>query len=137
MTMDEKTKQGAVTQLTSPRPDLLAFDINGHIIAEEVGDIYRQLEAAYDEHDKIDLLVRLTNLDGWDWGVMWTEATWIGKTHALQHIRRYAVVGGPAWVRNAVAIFDPLFKMQMREFELADEQAAWDWLAEREEPATA
>ena len=120
----------AVHRMETHRPDLFAFEIDGHLSSAEVAEIYASLEAAYAAHDKVDLLVKLTNLDGWDWGAAWSETTWIGKTHALSHIRRYAVVGGPRWISAMVAVFDPLFKVKMKAFSADDETGARIWLDE-------
>ena len=118
----------AIKRLESSRPDLFVYEIDGHVGSAEVAEIYSTLEQAYKDHDKVDVLLKLTNLDGWDWSAAFTETTWIGKTHALKHIRRYAVVGGPAWMKTMITVLDPLFSMEMRCFEADEMEIALGWV---------
>jgi hypothetical protein len=119
-----------IRKLDTHRSDLFAFEVTGHITAGDIENIYGLLNEAYATHPKIDLLVRMTNYEGWDWDVVTREATMVGKTKALKHIRRYAVVGGPDWVAAMIRFFDPFFGVEMRHFTKAEEDAAWAWLDE-------
>ena len=119
---------GAIKRIKTDRPDLFEYEIDGHMTADEIADLYGELEKAYKDHDKIDLVVRLTNLDGWDWQAAWAETTWLGKTHALSHIRRYAVIGGPAWLPPMIRAFDPFLKIRMRHFKPDEEKIALQWI---------
>src|SRR5690606_41549179 len=58
----------------------------------------------------------------------------LGKTKALKHIRKYAVVGGPSWVKAMIAIFRPFFSMEMNYFELEEVASAWEWIGARPLP---
>lgn len=126
---------GSIKTLESHRPTLFAFEIDGHVKGDEVADLYATLEKAYKDHDKVDVLLKITNMDGWDWDVAVKETTWIGKTHALSHIRRYALVGGPSWMHMMVNLFDPLFTVRMKTFGADDETGARVWLDEGLEAA--
>ena len=117
----------AIKRLDSSRPDLFVYEMDGHLTSQDVTELYGTLEKAYADHDKVDLVVKLTNLDGWDWSAAFTETTWVGKTHALKHIRRYAVVGAPVWMKTVIAVFDPLFSMEMRCFDADEMELALAW----------
>ncbi|MGB3388376.1 MAG: STAS/SEC14 domain-containing protein [Pseudaminobacter sp.] len=118
----------AIRRIETDRGDLCALEIVGRFTAADLENAYGLLQGAYAEHEKIDLLVRITHYDGFDWGSAFTEATIRGKTEALRHIRKYAVVGGPGWMRVMIGIFGPLTSIETRYFDLSDEAEAWQWV---------
>ncbi|BCH24261.1 STAS/SEC14 domain-containing protein [Mesorhizobium sp. L-8-3] len=116
----------AIRRIDTDRPDLCALEVVGHFTAADLENAYGLLEAAYEEHDKIDLLVRLSQYEGFDWGAAFDQSTIRGKTKALRRIRKYAVVGGPAWIRIVLGIFGPLTPVQTRHFDT--DAGAWEWI---------
>ena len=122
----------SVRRLDTDREDVFAFDIVGHITAPDVENIYGLLEGAYSLHDKIDILVRIKDYEGIDWDAAVKDLGLVGKTHALQHIRRYAVVGGPGWMGALIALFKPFFRVEMKHFGATEETAAWAWIGASE-----
>lgn len=121
----------AIRRIETDRDDLCALEIVGHFTAADLENTYGLLQGAYAEHEKIDLILRITHYDGFDWSAAFTEATIRGKTQALQHIRKYAVVGGPGWMKIMIGIFSPLTSIETRHFDMDDEDAAWLWIAGR------
>ncbi len=126
--MSSKLRHPALTQLETERDDVYAFEIDGQVSKEEVEEVYQVLEKAYAEHDKIDLLIRIGRYDGFDINTLFSEVAYAGKLHAINHMRQYALVGGPSWMGNLVAFFDPLFRMEARHFSLDEETEAWNWI---------
>lgn len=126
--MTGKLRHPALTQLKTERDDVYGFEIDGQVTREEVEEVYQTLEKAYAEHEKIDLLIRIGRYDGFDINALFSNVTYAGKLHAIKHMRRYALVGGPSWMGNLVAFFDPLFRMEARHFSLDNEAEAWNWI---------
>jgi hypothetical protein len=122
----------SIRRLDTDRDDVFAFDVVGHIRAPDVENIYGLLEGAYSLHDKIDMLVRIKDYEGVDWDAAMKDFRLLGKTHALKHIRRYAVVGGPGWIGAMVAVFNPFFRIEMKHFETKEEAQAWAWIGASE-----
>ncbi|MCR4267142.1 STAS/SEC14 domain-containing protein [Nitratireductor sp. ZSWI3] len=120
-----------VRRVETDREDAYAFEIVGRISAADMENLYGLLEGAYEVHDKIDVIVVLRDYEGFDWQAAFKEQTMIGKTHALRHIRRYALVGGPAWMGTMVGLFRPFFSMQIRHFDADRIGEAWAWLDAR------
>ncbi len=85
----------AIRRIDTDRDDLCALEVAGHFTSNDLENAYGLLEGAYAMHDKVDLLVRIKDYDGFDWGAVFDESTIRGKAQALRHIRNYAVVGGP------------------------------------------
>ncbi len=125
----------AIRRIDTNRSDLCALEIVGHFTANDLENAYGLLEAAYAEHDKVDLLVRIKHYDGFDWGAVFDEGTIRGKAQALRHIRKYAVVGGPSWMRAVLTVFGPLTAVKTRHFRSSDEGAAWEWIGGSEQPS--
>ncbi|MEO1488915.1 MAG: STAS/SEC14 domain-containing protein, partial [Pseudomonadota bacterium] len=48
----------------------------------------------------------------------------------LKHIDRYAIVGGPDWIRNLSGVLGALLKPEIKGFELEDLDEAMEWLGE-------
>lgn len=122
----------AIRRLDTNREDVFAFDVVGHITASDVENIYGLLEGAYSIHDKVDMLVRIKDYEGIDWDAAVKDFRLLGKTHALKHIRRYAVVGGPGWMGAVIAVFKPFFRVEMKHFEAEKEAEAWAWIGASE-----
>lgn len=120
-----------IRKIETPRDDLYGFEVTGHITAADVENVYGLLAEAYSRHPRVDLLIRLTGYDGWDWNVITRETAMIAKTKALKHIRRYAVVGGPDWIAGMIRLFNPFLSLEMKHFGADEEDAAWAWLEER------
>ena len=121
----------AIRRIETDRDDLCALEIVGRFTAADLENAYGLLEAAYLALEKIDLLVRITHYDGFDWSAVFTRSTARGKTRALRHIRKYAVVGGPGWMRAVIGIFGPLTSIRTKHFDTADESKAWEWIGGR------
>jgi len=124
----------AIRRIDTHRGNLCALDIVGHFTAADLENAYGLLEAAYSEHDTVDLLIRMRNYQGFDWTAVFDERTIRDKAHALRHLRRYALVGGPAWLKPVLAVFGPLTSVKTRHFELRDEARAWAWIEAEEKP---
>ncbi|MCP4318342.1 MAG: STAS/SEC14 domain-containing protein [Hyphomicrobiales bacterium] len=126
--MTDKLRHPALTQIKTERDDVYAFEIDGHVTKEEVDEVYQILEQAYEKHEKVNLFVRMGRYDGFDWSALFSDVTYAGKLHAIRHMRRYALVGGPDWIANMIRFFNPLFRMEVQHFELEDEADAWKWI---------
>ncbi|MEM6464514.1 MAG: STAS/SEC14 domain-containing protein [Pseudomonadota bacterium] len=131
--MTTKLRHPALTRLDTERADVFAFEIDGHLTKEEVEYVYETLEKAYEKHDQVSVLMRIGRYDGFDWDTLFSETSYIGKLHAIRHMRRYALVGGPSWAASATRFFAPLFRMDVRHFELDEETEAWNWIYENTE----
>ncbi len=117
-----------IRRIETDRDDAYAFEITGHIASADMENLYGLLEAGYALNDKIDLLVSIHDYEGFDWSAAFTETTMVGKTHALRHIRKYAVVGGPGWMRGVMSFFSPFISIDMKHFESDKISEAWAWI---------
>lgn len=126
--MSTESNSGHIRKIPTKRDTLVAYSIDGHMTADDIISVYTELLSVYKEHEKIDLLVKFENFDGFDWSAIFTDTTYAAKTQSLDHIRRYAIVGAPSWMSTIAAVFDPLFTLELKSFDLTDEGEAWAWL---------
>jgi hypothetical protein len=121
----------AIRRIDTDRDDLCALEVVGRFTAADLENAYGLLQAAYEQHDKIDLLVRISDYEGFDWNAAFDESIASARSQALRHIRKYAVTGGPAWMRLALGFFGPFMSIEVRHFAMQDEAAAWEWIGGR------
>ncbi len=126
--MSTSNNGGHIKKVPTDRDNLVAYSIDGHMTADDITSVYTELLAIYKQHEKIDLLVRFENFDGFDWSAVFTDTTYAAKTQSLDHIRRYAIVGAPSWMSTIATAFNPLFALELKSFEPSEEDKAWAWL---------
>ncbi|RCS25422.1 STAS/SEC14 domain-containing protein [Phyllobacterium salinisoli] len=126
--MRPETTIPVVRQIPTNRADVFAFTIEGHLTSADIENVYGLLEGAYEQHDKIDLLVRLDGYEGFDWNAAFKDTTLSMQTRSLKHIRRYAIVGGPTWIHMSAGLLKPFLSIEMKTFDSAEEAEAWKWI---------
>ncbi len=117
-----------IRRIPTNRSDVFAFAIEGHMNDSSLENLYGLLDGAYEQHEEIDLLIRLTGYEGMDWGAAFSESTLSMRSKSLKHLRRYAIVGGPLWIQASITLMQPFLSIEMRSFEPEDEEKAWEWL---------
>lgn len=123
----------AIRRLDSPRSDLFAVEIAGHVSASDIENLYGLLEGAYALHERIDLLIRIVDNEGVAWGEVSPETVELAREHAELHIARCAAVGENRATRRIAEIFSPP-GAELRHYPADDEDAAWEWLNNTERP---
>lgn len=121
----------AIRKIETSRDDLCALDIAGRLTSADVENAYGLVEAEFASHDKIDLVVRISDYEGFDWASAFNLDVLRRKMRAIGHIRRYALIGGPAWLRALTVLSTPFLSMEVRCFTSAEEAEAWKWLKAR------
>jgi hypothetical protein len=124
-----------VRRLDTDRDDVLAFEVSGHLQVSDIENIYGLLEGACQSHPKIDVLLRIRNYEGIDWNAVARDWALLGRSHAIKHIRRYAVIAGPGWMAAVISLFKPFFSLEMKHFDAEEEPEAWEWIGVQEIPA--
>jgi hypothetical protein len=118
----------AVRRRAHPRPTLLAFEIAGKISKADVEDMARQIDDAFDAYDRIDILLIMMDFEGMDADAVFDREALGAQVRSVRHVRKYGVVGAPAWARAMIEFADVLSPVDAKTFDLADETAAWAWI---------
>jgi hypothetical protein len=114
--------------IETDKPEVTGFEISGKISAAEMGAVADHYNAILSQGRPIRLLARMTNYAGAALGALADLDYFKMKLGMLKDLERYAVVGGPDWMRFAVEGLGPMFKMEIRHFPGDQEMAAWEWL---------
>jgi len=120
---------GSVIRRDSPRPDLLAFEIKDRITKADIEWMSAVTDEAMKSLDTIDMLIVMSNYEGSDLGATFDGYAASVKARSLAHIRRYVVVGAPAFAKAMIDLSGFVMPVETKTFDLADEGAAWAWLA--------
>lgn len=121
-------RRPAIARVPTDRANMLAFRITDKVRPGDAKAIMGFLSDAYQRHDKIDLMVIVDDFEGFEPQILFDAATWSAKRESLSRVRRYAVVGGPSFIRNAASFFGAFIPVEIKAFERHEEEEAWQWL---------
>jgi len=127
----------SIVRRDSSRDDLLIFDIRAKITEPDIEWMAAQADAAFDRFGEVDMLIVMSNYDGAELGAIFDGDALGVQARAARHVRRYAVVGAPAWAKAMINLFAPLTPVEEKTFDLAEEAAARAWVDTVARPAAA
>lgn len=117
----------ALSLIETSKPGVVAFELDGKITAAEIHTISDRLRTSIESGQPLRVLGRIKHIGGIELEGLNAEYLQL-KRDALARLERYAIVGGPGWLRLWVQLLDPLFKAELRHFPAEEEAAAWAWL---------
>ena len=124
----DEPRTPALRIIPTTRRDTFAFVWNGRISVEDAAEFARALKPVIESQEKIRLLGRIERLGGVVAGAI-TEGHLLSLKRALlRKVERYAVVGGPPWLKRYVGFMRSWTKIDLRHFDVAAESEAWAWL---------
>jgi hypothetical protein len=118
----------AIKQLDSPRLTLLVFGISGKIAKTDIELMAGQVGQAFDAHDKIDILLIMSDSEGLDSAAVFDPKALAAQVRSIRHVRKYAVVGAPDWARAMIEMGDFLSPVDAKTFDLSEIAAARAWI---------
>jgi hypothetical protein len=121
----------AIKLIETDRPDVFGFEIDGHAGKAELDAVSAHFRKELEGKDKVRVVGRIRNLGGLQMAGLFTSDYFAMKRGFLEKLDRYAVVGGPAWLRSTLNSLAPLFRAEIRHFEPDEEVAAWQWVEAR------
>ena len=121
---------GSVVRRDAPRTDLLAFAVKGKITKQDMEWMSAITDDAMKAHDKIDMLLIMSDDEGSDLGAKFDGYANDVKARSVAHIRNSVVVGAPLFARAMITLSGTVMPVETETFHLAEEAAAWAYLAE-------
>jgi hypothetical protein len=118
----------AITRRAHPRPTLLAFEIAGKISKADIESMASQIDDAFDVYDRIDILLIMSDFEGLEAGAVFDREALGAQIRSIRHVRKYGVVGAPAWARAVIEFSDFLSPVDAKTFDLARENEAISWI---------
>jgi hypothetical protein len=118
---------GAVNELDLGE-DIAAFEIVGRLDRDESERILALAQAKLSRPDCTKLIVVIRKWHGFEPGSAMSGKVWGTKLDLLGRVDRYAVVGGPDWLRAMAGAMGALVKPDVRAFEPDEQDKALAWL---------
>lgn len=114
--------------IETDRPNVLGFEIDGKITRAEMGWIAELIIDSLERNGPMRLLGRIGELRGFEPEAFLNNDYVRLKLKAFHGVERYALVGGPGWLRGWINFAAPLVKVEVRHFQPDEEELAWAWL---------
>ena len=118
----------AVRRINTDRETLAAFDIVGTVNSADLENLFGLLEAAYALHPSTDVLLRLTDCDGFEGSGFERSTVDEGREAAGEHVRRCAIIADGHGISESNRLFVAVGAGETRHFAADEEAEAWDWM---------
>ena len=106
----------------------IGFKISGEVEAEDYEKLLPKLDAAIADHGKINLLVVMEELEGFD-GFEAAKADFRFGTQQYRQVEKAAFVSDKKWLKRVVKIMDPFTRRtKEKNFEPDQIEEAWTWV---------
>ena len=108
----------------------LGFRISGKIEIEDYAVLLPKIDKAIAAHGKINLLVVMGDLKGWD-GMDAAKADYEFGTQQYRQVEKAAFIGDKLWQKWMIKIMDPFTRRtDERYFNSEQIEEAWRWIQE-------
>lgn len=124
----EQPHAGAFHEIDLGDPKIAAYELTGRIDREQSERGVAMVRARLEDPDCTRLLLVITNWHGFDLDRLLSREVLNGKLEIARKLERYAIVGGPKWVRGYAEFTGAFVKADIKGFDLEDRQKAIDWL---------
>lgn len=122
--------KNAFRELDIGKPGIAAFELTGRLGLEESERGVGMVRAALESPDCSRLMIVIKNWHGFDPDTAISREVMAGKIELMKNLDRYAIVGGPAWVRSLASVVSVMVQPDIQSFELEEQDAAIAWLSE-------
>jgi len=126
--MTEYDVKRAIVRVRTERQNLLVFEIVEKIKADDMAWMVGQVGRAFEDFNQIDLMLIMTNFKGVEAGAMLRPDAIGATVKSLWNVRKYCVVGAPAWARAMIEIFRWVTPVEEMTFSLGEVDDAWHWV---------
>ena len=97
----------SISIIETSSPDVMGFEVDGSMTAEELRAASDHFNAALAEGRPRRMVGRIRRIGGFDPASFLDGATLAMKRGMFRQLERYALIGGPAWLRAWVSALDP------------------------------
>lgn len=120
-----------VRRLPTTRDALYAFEIDGKVTAAGMEAMADQMNAAFDTHDRVDMLLFFRDFDGSEIGAGFDWSSIRSRLRSLAKVDKYVAVGTPEEAAMMIEVLGKLVPVETKAFPLSELDAAWDFLGAR------
>ena len=124
--------EASIHFLQTTSEDVFAYEVDGRLRERDIKSALTELKPYFEKEGKINVLARMKNFHGFDLLSIFDDNLIRVKLKAPSKIAKYAVVGAKPWMRNLLELVNPLVSTDIRTFDAAEEDAAWEWVGARQ-----
>ena len=122
-----------IEQLSGLPAHTIGFRLIGKLHDEDYKKFVPLVDAEIAKEGKVNMLAQFHDFHGWDAKALWDDIKF-STTHCTK-IDRIALVGDKKWEQWMAKVCKPFTMAKIRYFEVAQANAAWDWVKEGAEQA--
>ncbi|WP_300064773.1 STAS/SEC14 domain-containing protein [uncultured Roseobacter sp.] len=115
----------SVKEIPTRSETVYAFEVSGHVSDDDAEAMAEYMNDAFDCHDKVNMLIRLTNYTGSDKDALFDGDVLESRWRALFKVEKYAVIGAPDGASRMIRMLDKVLPVDARTFETSQETEAW------------
>ena len=120
--------KGAFHELDLGKPGIAAYELSGRLDREESERGVAAVRKRMEDPACTRLLLVIRNWHGFDLDRLLSRDVLAGKLEVANKLKRYAIVGGPKWVRVYAEFTSHFVKSEIRGFEADEMDLALAWL---------
>ncbi len=124
----DEPRSHAFFELELGKPGIAAFELSGRLDLEQAKRGVELVRQRLEQPDCSRLLLVIRSWHGFDMEAMFNGDLIAGKFDVIDSIERYAIVGGPGWVRTAAQVARNFITPKIRTFDLYEQSEAVAWL---------
>src|SRR5690606_25167196 len=118
----------ALSIIDTDDPAVVGFEIDGRLTEAEIRAMTDHFERGLEAGGRLRILARVKRLGAISPRGLLDRDFVAVKRALVDRVDRYALVGGPAWLRHWVGLLDGVLRIEIRHFEADAEAEAWRWL---------
>lgn len=113
---------------------VLQINVTGKLVEHDYEQLIQRTNELVAQHGKINMLVELTDFEGWTTGAAWEDLKF-GIEH-FKHIERMALIGDSIWEKGMTLFVKPFTSAEVKYFDRTDSKVANEWVKELDTIAT-
>ncbi|WP_342389393.1 STAS/SEC14 domain-containing protein [Salinicoccus bachuensis] len=112
----------------SEYPNVVYVEVDGKVTEEDAEKSEAFIKKHYGNEKKLNALVYIKDMEGADIGAI-LKGSVIDVKHWEQY-GKFALVANPAWIEGGSTVADLMPDIEVRHFDKAQIDKAWEWLQE-------
>lgn len=114
-----------IRRVATTTPQVYAFEIDGKVTSDDMEDMANVMNAAFDAHDSVDMLLIFRHFDGSEVGAGFDWASIKSRFRSLTNVGQYVVVGAPDSAADMIELMGKVIPVEAKTFEMAELDKAW------------
>lgn len=107
---------------------IVAFELDGRIDEDNAATVIKDARLALEKTGARRMMARIKNWHGFDPSLLASGDIAKSKMDFIKQLDRYAIVGGPEWMRSLAETMSPAVDLEIKGFDLDEESEALKWL---------